>query len=440
MRLLFLNVVYATEASDTFLSDNVICKKNVSYHYKQHSIETQFSFNVEWFDDFIKKHNVEILDRLPEDEKKYIILYNLSDMNSVYQEFKKWNKWIDKKDEFFMRIVEGLRNDRCAIIFRNLHDSDDDIDKKSRDYVLNWLDEQKISPKNMSYLGCGVPNEKWWKKISAKRVHTTVLESYSIFKALKPEYYLSSFINNIYYLRQKHYVTYNHHWKSGYRTKLVKFLIDNGYRKKGYISYKPSLASSPSDSLSRIYLDSSESSHKDPRGDTTRHSSKLLEKLIEQIGEPLEQVMNINLSGTRTNSPLHFNSYFNIIVNYISHGNKRKGIDLDEKLFRPVMHLQPFIVMGSYELLKRFKKHGFKTFHPFIDESYDDEENDTIRMEMMLKEVDKLCRMSRDEIDSWYYKIHDRLIYNFEHFSVFCNTQMKIVTDEVERHWSLMHE
>ena len=41
------------------------------------------------------------------------------------------------------------------------------------------------------------------------------------------------------------------------------------------------------------------------------------------------------------------------------------------KIFKPVSNLQPFIVFGDYLTLAELRKLGFKTFEPFIDESYD---------------------------------------------------------------------
>lgn len=43
-----------------------------------------------------------------------------------------------------------------------------------------------------------------------------------------------------------------------------------------------------------------------------------------------------------------------------------------EKTGKPMMCNKPFIVLGSKHFLKNLRKIGFKTFHPIIDESYDE--------------------------------------------------------------------
>ena len=60
-----------------------------------------------------------------------------------------------------------------------------------------------------------------------------------------------------------------------------------------------------------------------------------------------------------------------------------------EKICKPLMCLHPFILVTSPHSLKRLQKFGFKTFHPFIDESYDNEEDGLKRMQMIFDELDK---------------------------------------------------
>ena len=59
---------------------------------------------------------------------------------------------------------------------------------------------------------------------------------------------------------------------------------------------------------------------------------------------------------------------------------------------------------------------GFKTFHPFIDESYDDVVDDIERLKMVYNEVYKLCNMSIEELHKWYWSLEDILEYNKNHF------------------------
>ena len=49
---------------------------------------------------------------------------------------------------------------------------------------------------------------------------------------------------------------------------------------------------------------------------------------------------------------------------------------ISEKTFKPIACLQPFIILGSKGILKYLRTYGYKTFDGFIDESYDECDDD----------------------------------------------------------------
>jgi len=86
-----------------------------------------------------------------------------------------------------------------------------------------------------------------------------------------------------------------------------------------------------------------------------------------------------------------------------------------EKIYKPISQLLPFVVLGPCGILKKVKEQGFKTFSPFIDESYDVEENHEKRFLMLVDEVNRLCSFSLEELHDWYYSILDTLEFNQKH-------------------------
>lgn len=85
---------------------------------------------------------------------------------------------------------------------------------------------------------------------------------------------------------------------------------------------------------------------------------------------------------------------------------------VSEKTFRPIANLQPFIMVGNYHSLRYLKELGFKTFTPFIDESYDDETDYRIRIRKIYSEIERLNNLSIQEIHDWYYSITEVLLHN----------------------------
>jgi hypothetical protein len=105
----------------------------------------------------------------------------------------------------------------------------------------------------------------------------------------------------------------------------------------------------------------------------------------------------------------HSDSYFEICFETFIHTECKS---LTEKVFKPIINFQPFIFVAFPGALRLLRELGFKTFDGYIDESYDIETNNAIRMKLITKEIDRLCKMSKDEIHEWYWKMEEILIHN----------------------------
>jgi hypothetical protein len=112
------------------------------------------------------------------------------------------------------------------------------------------------------------------------------------------------------------------------------------------------------------------------------------------------------------------NSYIHI-TSESTVGDLSEGIFFSEKTFHPMINLQPFIYVGCYNALKQLKTWGFKTFHPFIDESYDNEKNPLARFKMVEHEIQKLNEKPIEEIHQWYHSIKDILLHNQQQLKTF---------------------
>ena len=70
-----------------------------------------------------------------------------------------------------------------------------------------------------------------------------------------------------------------------------------------------------------------------------------------------------------------------------------------EKVLKPLAFRQPFVVWGPQGYLKWLRTWGFETFNNCIDESYDLEEDNEKRLEMVVKEVDRLIELGPDHFN-----------------------------------------
>ena len=107
------------------------------------------------------------------------------------------------------------------------------------------------------------------------------------------------------------------------------------------------------------------------------------------------------------------------------------SIFLDEKIWKPIYNHHPFIFVGcsvdGKSSLEELKSQGFKTFHPFIDESYDREMHPGKRLIMISKEIERLCSYTLTEMENWYEQLIPRLEHN--HKNLFDKTSFNKVPD-----------
>ena len=85
----------------------------------------------------------------------------------------------------------------------------------------------------------------------------------------------------------------------------------------------------------------------------------------------------------------------------------------DEKFWKDLGQFKPFIWVGPAHSLQHLHTQGFKSFSPWIDESYDEEEDCEKRMLMIVKEVKRLCDKSLEEMHEWYHEMEDVLKHNW---------------------------
>ena len=85
---------------------------------------------------------------------------------------------------------------------------------------------------------------------------------------------------------------------------------------------------------------------------------------------------------------------------------------LTEKTFKPMAYGMPFMIFGNRNSLKRVRELGFKTFPEWFDESYDEEENFTLRLNAMLDSYEKFLSEEHS-----IEEIRDALEHNFNRIS-----------------------
>jgi len=77
-------------------------------------------------------------------------------------------------------------------------------------------------------------------------------------------------------------------------------------------------------------------------------------------------------------------------------------IHLTEKTLRPLACGHPFMILNGPGALETIRSYGFKTFQPFINESYDKEPAPMKRMDMVLREMRRINNAS-EKYQKWIW-------------------------------------
>jgi hypothetical protein len=197
---------------------------------------------------------------------------------------------------------------------------------------------------------------------------------------------------------------------------MVAMLHNNNLLKNNFVSFSIETKNNIINQLN--CLDTDENGK--PRMDSFLRilgNTKLCKKYISYFDELLEMSpLTVDYEDlTKVMGPGHenrkpyLNSYFSIVTETPFND---KTYFSTEKIYRPMLHFHPFIVQGAPFTLAKIKELGFKTFHPHIDESYDEVISPFVRMQKLTREIKRICSMSVDEMHKWYYDQLDIVVHN----------------------------
>lgn len=223
-------------------------------------------------------------------------------------------------------------------------------------------------------------------------------------------------------LKDKKFVAFNRVPRP-HRVYLMEYLLENNRIDNGYVSFGYD-------------------------GEWERQTRPWLEMLKDRFPNINKNIdifpLNINASEERNNPAdvriediqYYENSYFSIVTEtqYFAYGSSdicnyvEPNIFPSEKVYKPLALLHPFILMARPRFLEALRKHGYKTFHPYIDETYDTIEDDYERLEYIYREIDRLSNLSDQEYLVWMEKIKPIVEYNKD-FLFNQNTEYRVTKD-----------
>ena len=148
-------------------------------------------------------------------------------------------------------------------------------------------------------------------------------------------------------------------------------------------------------------------------------SQSLVEQhLIDRISLPVI-VDRADIDGTASahfghqEYQLRQRALFSVVNETVFYDRK---LHLTEKVFQPIVCGRPFVLTAAPGNLEYLRSYGFRTFGDWIDESYDLEEDDDRRMDLIVDQLVKLCRKPMHELQDTLDDMQPTLVWNKQHF------------------------
>lgn len=119
------------------------------------------------------------------------------------------------------------------------------------------------------------------------------------------------------------------------------------------------------------------------------------------------------ITNNKNNNMPEYDSCWHVVTETVFYYNK---LHLTEKIFKPIVSKQPFMLLAAPGNLAYLRRYGFKTFDGIIDESYDLIEDDDLRTEAVVKQLAWYCSLSDSEKISVMRAVEPIVMHNFHHF------------------------
>ena len=279
------------------------------------------------------------------------------------------------------KVKSDIKNNKCKVLLDGLTEGHP-FSHQWTDQLHTILDDGNIPRNSVYYLTCNNKFEFDYRNhyggenlinlVSINYFELNLYDTYSkYFELDKPKQDVVK--------REKFFMSLNRAERQ-HRTDLIEFLKKENLVEKGYVSYWPM----------ELYLDTNfvDNDH-----------------LVSTSDDLMEDISGVKF---------YENSYFNIVTETFFYED---SLFISEKIFKPILFKQPFLVYSSPFTLKELHKLGYKTFSKIIDESYDLEKDNLKRRGMIESEIKKLCSLSLDELHDVYLSLSDVYEHNFIHFT-----------------------
>jgi hypothetical protein len=339
--------------------------------------------------------------------------YNFEDTNYWYIDFLHGWNLIDAIDFIPEEIRDRIRSGNVTLLLNNSHEAfHDPIEFIYRYFVMDL----NFPPANIRLLteSASIMEEvdrvskvfnkpyiqvEWLRIFEYNVKQSTRIKDYRKLNTLEIKEY------------DKKFLSLNRRWRQ-HRPMLVGLLELHGVLDKGYVSFCKNVDGQTWDNVYGIIEGSTQ--YCDPNMyELFQNNRDRLENIPDMFLDTPE--LHINQVQVDNNLDYHYeNTYFSVVseTNYFK--ELGEGLFLSEKVFKPILRCHPFVLVSRPHSLKKLKELGYKTFSPYIDERYDEEVNDYLRLRMIVDEIARLSNLSEPMLIEFLTAVKEIVEYNYQ--------------------------
>ena len=203
---------------------------------------------------------------------------------------------------------------------------------------------------------------------------------------------------------QHDYVSYNRIIGNdrSYRIYWISKLVELGLLPKGQISFNVT------DNLFNDWRDEVS----DPETKLSEHARQHAERHLTDVDKLVIDCAELPGSAS-ADIPREVDALWNVVTETVFYYDK---LHLTEKIFKPIVSKQPFMLLAAPGNLAYLRSYGFKTFDGIIDESYDNILDNDARVDAVAEQLQWYCNLSPEEKQRVIERLAPIVEYNFHHF------------------------
>lgn len=196
-----------------------------------------------------------------------------------------------------------------------------------------------------------------------------------------------------------------------YRSFFIAELIENGLLNQGHISYSKTCPDNNKNLTNNLIY---AKQHYNVDTAYIAKSAKLLNTIHDlridtDVNTPIPNgSMSLGALEACMGSFLH-------VVSETCFWDKKQH--LTEKIFKPILLKQPFVLLGCANNLEYLRSYGFQTFNQYWDESYDVIEDPVQRIQAVVNVIKTICSKSNSELKDILIDMKQILDYNYRKFT-----------------------